>query len=79
MIAGLIFKVCFGIILGIGIVADSWRFLIYLLRNAVALGLKDLDATLIKSPVLRPDLRELVSQGDILSPGHPAHVSRHGE
>jgi hypothetical protein len=29
-------------------------FLIYLLRNAVAMGLKDLDATLIKSPVLGP-------------------------
>ncbi len=27
---------------------------IYVMRNAVALGLKDLDATLIKSPVIGP-------------------------
>ena len=29
-------------------------FLIYTLRNAVSMGLRDLDATLIKSPVVGP-------------------------
>ena len=53
MIAGLIFKFA-GIILGIGILIVGFIAAIYLLRNAVALGLKDLDATLIKSPVVGP-------------------------
>jgi hypothetical protein len=53
MIAGLIFKVA-GIILGIGILIVGFIAAIYLLRNAVSLGLKDLDATLIKSPVVGP-------------------------
>ena len=53
MIAGLIFKVT-GIILGIGILIVGFIAAIYLLRNAVSLGLKDLDATLIKSPVFGP-------------------------
>jgi hypothetical protein len=53
MIAGLIFKLA-GIILGIGILIVGFIAAIYLLRNAVSLGLKDLDATLIKSPVVGP-------------------------
>lgn len=53
MIAGLIFKFA-GIILGIGILIVGFIAAIYLLRNAVSLGLKDLDATLIKSPVVGP-------------------------
>jgi hypothetical protein len=43
-----------GIILGPLLLLAGLVFLIYLLRNAVALGLKDLDATLIKSPVFGP-------------------------
>jgi hypothetical protein len=43
-----------GIILGPLLLLAGMVFLIYLLRNAVALGLKDLDATLIKSPVFGP-------------------------
>ena len=43
-----------GLIFGtIALVAGS-VFLIYTLRNAVGLGLKDLDATLIKSPIVGP-------------------------
>jgi len=53
MIAGLIFKFA-GIILGIGILIVGFIAAIYLLRNAVSLGLKDLDAALIKSPVVGP-------------------------
>jgi hypothetical protein len=43
-----------GLILGGLLLMAGVVFLIYLLRNAVALGLKDLDATLIKSPVVGP-------------------------
>jgi hypothetical protein len=43
-----------GLILGGLLLLAGLVFLIYLLRNAVALGLKDLDATLIKSPVFGP-------------------------
>jgi hypothetical protein len=43
-----------GLILGGLLLVAGVVFLIYLLRNAVALGLKDLDATLIKSPVFGP-------------------------
>jgi len=43
-----------GLILGGLLLVAGLVFLIYLLRNAVALGLKDLDATLIKSPVFGP-------------------------
>jgi len=43
-----------GLILGGLLLLAGMGFLIYLLRNAVALGLKDLDATLIKSPVFGP-------------------------
>ena len=43
-----------GLILGGLLLLAGLGFLIYLLRNAVALGLKDLDATLIKSPVFGP-------------------------
>ena len=44
----------FGLILGPIALVAGFVFLIYLLRNAVAMGLKDLDATLIKSPVFGP-------------------------
>jgi hypothetical protein len=53
MIAGLIFKFV-GLFLGIVILIIGFTVSIHLLRNAVAIGLKDLDATLIKSPVLGP-------------------------
>ncbi|MEI8288152.1 MAG: hypothetical protein WCH99_01665 [Verrucomicrobiota bacterium] len=43
-----------GLIMGGMILLAGFGFLIYLLRNAVALGLKDLDATLIKSLVFGP-------------------------
>lgn len=43
-----------GLILGGIALLAGFVFLIYLLRNAVAMGLKDLDATLIKSPVVGP-------------------------
>jgi len=43
-----------GIILGPLLLLGAVVFLIYLLRNAVALGLRDLDAALIKSPVFGP-------------------------
>lgn len=43
-----------GLILGVLLLLAGAVFLIYLLRNAVALGLKDLDASLIKSPVFGP-------------------------
>ena len=43
-----------GLIFGAMALLAGFVFLIYLLRNAVALGLKDLDATLIKSPVFGP-------------------------
>jgi hypothetical protein len=51
--AGLIFKFA-GLFLGIVILIFGFVVLIYLLRNAVAMGLKDLDATLTKSPMLGP-------------------------
>ncbi len=53
MIAGLVFKLA-GIILGCVILLLGFVAAIYLLRNAVSLGLKDLDATLIKSPIVGP-------------------------
>jgi hypothetical protein len=53
MIAGLIFKFA-GLFLGIFILIIGFAVSIHLLRNAVAMGLKDLDATLIKSPVIGP-------------------------
>jgi len=53
MIIGVIFKLA-GFIFGCCILFAGLVLLIYLLRNAVALGLKDLDATLIKSPVVGP-------------------------
>ena len=43
-----------GLILGALILLAGFVFLIYALRNAVSLGLNDLDATLIKSPVVGP-------------------------
>jgi hypothetical protein len=43
-----------GLILGAVALLASFVFLIYLLRNAVAMGLKDFDAALIKSPVVGP-------------------------
>ena len=53
MIIALAFK-CAGLFLGSSILLAGFGFLIYALRNAVAMGLKDLDATLIKSPVVGP-------------------------
>jgi hypothetical protein len=53
MIAGLTFKLA-GLFLGTFILLVGLGVLIYLLRNAVAMGLRDLDATLIKSPVIGP-------------------------
>jgi hypothetical protein len=53
MTIGLAFKFL-GLILGAVALMAGFLFLIYLLRNAVAMGLKDLDATLIKSPVVGP-------------------------
>lgn len=43
-----------GLILGALVLLAGFVLLIYTLRNAVAMGLKDLDATLIKSPVVGP-------------------------
>jgi len=43
-----------GLFLGFAALVAGFVFLIYLLRNAVAMGLKDLDATLIKSPIVGP-------------------------
>ena len=43
-----------GLILGAIVLLAGFVFLIYTLRNAVAMGLKDLDATLIKSPIFGP-------------------------
>ena len=43
-----------GIILGPLLLLAALVLLIYVLRNAVSMGLKDLDATLIKSPVFGP-------------------------
>jgi hypothetical protein len=43
-----------GLILGAVVLVAGFVFLIYTLRNAVAMGLKDLDAVLIKSPVVGP-------------------------
>ena len=43
-----------GIILGPLLLLAGLIFLIYLLRNAAAMGLNDLDAALIKSPVFGP-------------------------
>jgi hypothetical protein len=43
-----------GLILGAMLLVAGFMFLIYLLRNAVALGLKDLDTFLIKSPIIGP-------------------------
>lgn len=41
-----------GLILGAVVLVAAFVFLIYLLRNAVAMGLKDLDGALIKSPIV---------------------------
>ena len=43
-----------GLILGTVALVAGFVFLIYLLRNAVAMGLKDLDGALIRSPVFGP-------------------------
>jgi len=43
-----------GLILAPIVLVAGFMFLIYTLRNAVAMGLKDLDAMLIKSPVVGP-------------------------
>jgi hypothetical protein len=53
MIAALAFKIL-GIILGAIALMAGFVFLIYVLRNAVSLGLQNLDATLIQSPVVGP-------------------------
>ena len=44
----------FGLILGSLVLIVTLGVCVYALRNAVAMGLKDLDAMLIKSPVLGP-------------------------
>lgn len=51
--AALFFKI-FGFFWGAVAMIVALAGTVYLLRNAVALGLQDLDATLIKSPVLGP-------------------------
>jgi hypothetical protein len=43
-----------GLILGAIVLLAGFVFLIYLLRNAVGMGLKDLDTTLVKSPIFGP-------------------------
>ena len=43
-----------GLILGTIVLTAGFVLLIYTLRNAVAMGLKDLDASLIKSPIVGP-------------------------
>src|SRR5437879_2647400 len=43
-----------GLILGTLLLLAALALLIYTLRNAVAMGLRDLDATLIKSPIVGP-------------------------
>jgi hypothetical protein len=53
MIVALAFKFL-GIILGVIVLLAGFVFLIYTLRNAVAMGLRNLDATLIQSPVVGP-------------------------
>lgn len=53
IIAGLIFHFA-GLFLGLVILLVGFVASIYLLRNTVAMGLKNLDAMLIKSPVFGP-------------------------
>ena len=53
LVAGLFWKI-FDFFLGSFLLAATIPFLIYLLRNAVAMGLHDIDAALIKSPVVGP-------------------------
>ena len=53
IITGLFWRT-FGFIDGSFLLVVGLGFLVYLLRNAVAVGLKDLDAALIKSPVFGP-------------------------
>ena len=53
IITGLVVKYT-GLILGPLVLLLALTLLIYLLRNAVALGLKDLDAYLLKDPLLGP-------------------------
>jgi hypothetical protein len=43
-----------GFIFGVLLLLAGLVFLVYLLRNAVSLGLKDLDTTLINSPIFGP-------------------------
>jgi hypothetical protein len=43
-----------GLILGVIVLLAAFVLLIYTLRNAVSMGLKDLDASLIKSPIVGP-------------------------
>jgi hypothetical protein len=43
-----------GLILGAVVLLAGFVFLIYTLRNSVSMGLRNLDATLIKSPVFGP-------------------------
>jgi hypothetical protein len=53
MIVALAFRYL-GLILGAVVLLAGFVLLIYTLRNAVTMGLRDLDATLIKSPVVGP-------------------------
>ncbi len=53
IVAGLFLKIC-GLLIGTLLMVVTLVGLVYLLRNAVALGLQDLDAVLIKSPLVGP-------------------------
>ncbi len=53
LFTGVFWKI-FDFFLGSFLLAVMFAFLIYLLRNAVAMGLHDIDAALIKSPVVGP-------------------------
>ena len=53
LFAALLWKI-FGFSLGSALLVVALLSLVYLLRNAVAIGLQDFDATLIKSPILGP-------------------------
>lgn len=53
LFAALLWKI-FGFGLGLTVLFAALISLVFLLRNAVAIGLQDLDAALIKSPILGP-------------------------
>ncbi len=53
VITSIVFKIA-GWLLGPFVLLAGFLFLVFILRNAVAIGLQDLDATLIKLPVVGP-------------------------